>query len=50
MSDIQGALNAGLQAALVKTGKYQPDDEQLIEGVDWHLINSIADLPELLGC
>ncbi|MGF1757641.1 TIGR01458 family HAD-type hydrolase [Photobacterium sagamiensis] len=28
--DVEGALNAGLQACLVKTGKYQPGDENLL--------------------
>lgn len=47
-SDVEGALSAGLQACLVKTGKYQPGDEHLIsptclclgsvvEVVDWVL-------------
>jgi len=30
--DIQGALESGLQANLVQTGKYQPGDESLIHG------------------
>lgn len=30
--DIEGALNAGLQACLVRTGKYQAADENRIEG------------------
>ncbi|MCW8329056.1 TIGR01458 family HAD-type hydrolase [Photobacterium sp. SDRW27] len=29
--DVEGALNAGLQACLVKTGKYQPGDEHLVD-------------------
>lgn len=28
--DVEGALNAGLQACLVKTGKYQPGDENRV--------------------
>lgn len=32
LADIEGALNAGLQACLVKTGKYQPDDENQLHG------------------
>ncbi|HBA33813.1 MAG TPA: TIGR01458 family HAD-type hydrolase, partial [Gammaproteobacteria bacterium] len=31
-ADILGALNAGLKAALVKTGKYQPGDENKLTG------------------
>ncbi|EKF74809.1 HAD-superfamily hydrolase [Alcanivorax hongdengensis A-11-3] len=34
-SDVQGALNAGLQGALVKTGKYRPGDETRIDGHYW---------------
>ena len=30
MGDIDGALRAGLQACLVRTGKYQPNDELLL--------------------
>ncbi len=30
--DVEGALNAGLQACLVQTGKYRPGDENLISG------------------
>ncbi|OLQ73161.1 hydrolase [Photobacterium proteolyticum] len=29
--DVEGALNAGLKACLVKTGKYQPSDELLVK-------------------
>ena len=47
-SDIGGALNAGLQAILVRTGKYREDRvrESGIEPSD--VIDSIADLPELV--
>ena len=34
-SDVQGALNAGLQACLVRTGKYRAGDEDAIEGDYW---------------
>ena len=47
-SDIGGALNAGLQAILVRTGKYREDRvrESGIEPSE--VIDSIADLPELV--
>ncbi|MDX1803427.1 MAG: TIGR01458 family HAD-type hydrolase [Alcanivorax sp.] len=35
LSDVQGALDAGLQAALVKTGKYRDGDEKQINGQYW---------------
>jgi len=48
-ADVGGALRAGLQAALVKTGKYRAGDEETI-GIDgWQRIDSIAQLPALLG-
>jgi HAD superfamily hydrolase (TIGR01458 family) len=39
-SDINGALRAGLQACLVKTGKYRAGDEDLIDG-DALVVNDI---------
>lgn len=43
ISDVQGAIDAGLQACLVKTGKFQQDDlDKLPETAQ--VINSIADL------
>lgn len=43
ISDVQGAVSAGLQACLVRTGKFQPKDEQrLPAGCD--VINSVIDL------
>jgi HAD superfamily hydrolase (TIGR01458 family) len=49
-SDIGGALRAGLAAILVRTGKYT--DERLREaGIEpTTIVDSIADLPPLLGC
>ena len=47
-SDIGGALNAGLQAILVRTGKYR-EDEVRESGIEPSaVLDSIADLPELL--
>ena len=43
--DVEGAINAGLQALLVRTGKFQAADEQhLPAGAD--VIDSIAELPD----
>lgn len=49
-SDIGGALHAGLQAILVRTGKYR--EERVAEsGIQpTAVVDSIADVPELLGC
>ena len=33
--DVQGAIESGLQACLVKSGKYQQGDEDLIDGDFW---------------
>ena len=40
--DIAGALGAGLQACLVRAGKYRAGDERLIEG-DFQLTDSLMD-------
>jgi HAD superfamily hydrolase (TIGR01458 family) len=49
-SDIGGAIHAGLAAILVRTGKYR--ERQVREsGVEpTFVVNSIADVPSLLGC
>lgn len=44
-ADVIGALDAGLLAALVKTGKYQPGDENALDGRSAWLAE---DLPTLL--
>ena len=47
-ADIGGAQGAGLRGAIVRTGKFQPDD--LKQGVTPDAaLNSVADLPRLLG-
>jgi HAD superfamily hydrolase (TIGR01458 family) len=48
-ADVGGALRAGLQAVLVKTGKYRAGDEETIGADGWRLIDSIAQLPALPG-
>jgi len=48
-SDIGGAQSAGIKGALVRTGKFrQPYFEVSVIKPDW-LIDSIKDLPALLG-
>jgi HAD superfamily hydrolase (TIGR01458 family) len=47
VGDIQGALQAGLQACLVKTGKFKPADLTLLPE-QAKLIDSIQALPQLL--
>ncbi|MCE9687634.1 TIGR01458 family HAD-type hydrolase [Shewanella sp. AS16] len=44
--DIEGAIKAGMQGCLVKTGKYQRDDERLI-GEPCHCVASIVEAVEL---
>ncbi len=47
--DVEGALKAGLQACLVRTGKYREGDEARIEG-EFMVVDSIVDAVErLLG-
>ncbi len=47
LGDVEGALNAGLQARLVKTGKYRDNDEHRI-CPEAQTLNSIADLEQIL--
>ena len=47
-SDVVGSINANLKAIQVKTGKFQKKDvDNVIQ--PHHRIESIADLPKLLG-
>lgn len=39
--DVEGALGAGLQACLVRTGKYRPGDERRVSG-DFSLVDSLV--------
>jgi len=43
ISDVQGAVNSGLQGCLVRTGKYKPTDDAKLPPPA-HIIDSIADL------
>lgn len=48
--DVAGALSAGVgRAILVRTGKYRPGDESRFEPAPSLVIDSVADLPDVLG-
>ena len=47
VSDVEGAMAAGLRGALVRTGKFRPGDLERETAPD-AVIDSIADLPHLL--
>ena len=49
-SDIGGALGAGLQAILVRTGKYRAEHVRESGIQPTAVVDSIADVPQLLGC
>ena len=44
--DVEGALHSGLQACLVRTGKYRPADEEKISG-DFHTLDSVGEAIDL---
>ncbi|WP_225827823.1 HAD-IIA family hydrolase [Streptomyces naphthomycinicus] len=48
-SDVLAAQRAGLTGVLVKTGKYQPETHAHASGAPDHVLDSFADVPELLG-
>jgi HAD superfamily hydrolase (TIGR01458 family) len=49
-SDVIGAQRHGLTGVLVRTGKFQPHHEDGVDGErPDHVIDSVADLPALLG-
>lgn len=48
-TDVGGAMQAGLQALLVQTGKYRPDNPLLQQIHPTALLRSIADLPAWLS-
>lgn len=47
-SDVGGAQSAGLRGILVKTGKFRPSDLERSPVVPFRVLDSLADLPELL--
>ncbi|MCW0214903.1 MAG: TIGR01458 family HAD-type hydrolase [Pseudonocardia sp.] len=49
-ADVLGAQAHGLTGVLVRTGKYRPETEEGVDGErPQHVVDSIADLPGLLG-
>ncbi|MFJ9852502.1 HAD-IIA family hydrolase [Streptomyces sp. NPDC101150] len=48
-SDVLAAQRAGITGVLVKTGKYLPETHRAADGTPDHVIDSFADLPDLLG-
>jgi HAD superfamily hydrolase (TIGR01458 family) len=49
VNDVVGAKAAGLTGILVKTGKYRPGDETKHGVEPDHLVDSIAEVPNLVG-
>jgi HAD superfamily hydrolase (TIGR01458 family) len=48
-ADVLGAQRAGLTGVLVRTGKFRPEDLERADGTPDVVLDSIADLPELLA-
>lgn len=48
-SDVAGARAAGLKGVTVRTGKYQPEDEEQARRTSDAVLDSIADLPDWLA-
>jgi HAD superfamily hydrolase (TIGR01458 family) len=48
-SDVLAAQSAGLTGIQVRTGKFRDEDLERASGSPDHVIDSIADLPDLLG-
>ncbi|MFF5189166.1 HAD-IIA family hydrolase [Streptomyces sp. NPDC000345] len=48
-SDVLAAQRAGITGVLVRTGKYLPRTHREASGTPDHVVDSFADLPELLG-
>ena len=48
-NDVLGAQAVGLTGVLVRTGKFRPEDLDRAEGAPDHVIDTIGDLPELVG-
>jgi HAD superfamily hydrolase (TIGR01458 family) len=49
VNDVLGAQAAGLTGVLVRTGKFRPEDLERASGAPDVVLDSIADLPDLLG-
>lgn len=48
-NDIRGAANSGLMPVLVRTGKFLPAHVEAIRGIPFKLVDSVADVPAMLG-
>jgi HAD superfamily hydrolase (TIGR01458 family) len=49
-ADVRGAQEHGIPGVLVRTGKFRAEDEDGVDGHrPQHVVDSIADLPDLLG-
>jgi HAD superfamily hydrolase (TIGR01458 family) len=48
-TDVLGATSAGMRAALVRTGKYRPGDEERVPHQGVLVLESLASLPEALA-
>lgn len=48
-NDVLGAQAVGAHGVLVRTGKYRPEVLSAVQGTAEFVVDSIADLPELLG-
>jgi len=49
VNDVRGAQVHGLRGVLVRTGKFLPDDLAKVPDPPDHVLETIADLPDLLG-
>ena len=49
LSDVQGAQEAGMRGALVKTGKFLPGDLEKVPKPPDFVLDTIGDLPGILG-
>jgi HAD superfamily hydrolase (TIGR01458 family) len=49
VNDVRGAQVLGLRGVLVRTGKFLPDDFAKVPDPPDHVLETIADLPDLLG-
>ncbi|MFD7443874.1 TIGR01458 family HAD-type hydrolase [Streptomyces sp. NPDC059909] len=47
-SDVLAAQRHGITGVLVRTGKYQPETHRAASGTPDHVLNSFADVPDLL--
>jgi ribonucleotide monophosphatase NagD (HAD superfamily) len=49
VNDVRGAQVLGLRGVLVRTGKFLPDDLAKVPDPPDRVLETIADLPDLLG-